>query len=138
VQIVGSPNTGYKPGRITREGTITIQKFDARWEMEVWDFLAGGVEARRLARDAGQPTIVPFSLLLEFDDPDALGIEKWQLDGCLLWRLPLGIAITDDLVNREFPLTWEKETPIYTFQRGTGPAGVPVPNWYSGYAPPVG
>lgn len=137
VQLVGSPDTGYKPGRVTREGTITIQKMDAKWEKEVWDFLSGGVAARRAARDAGQPTIVPFSLLLEIDDPDAIGIEKWQLDGCMLWRLPLGIAITDDLINREFPLTWTKETPIYAFERGTGPGGIPKATWYKGFGPPV-
>jgi hypothetical protein len=67
-------------------------------------------------------------LQLEFDDPDALGYEAWQLDGVVIWRLPLGFSITDDLVNREFPITWESERPVAHFERtGTlAPTGLPA------------
>jgi hypothetical protein len=125
VPLVGQTKQGYKPGRETREGTLRIQKIDTSWELEVREFLATSLAQRRANRDAGVPNQRPFSLQIEFDDPDALGIEKWQLDGCLLWRMPLGFSITDDIVDREFPLTWEVETPLYAFRRTTTAAGMP-------------
>lgn len=120
VPLTGSTKQGYKPGRESREGTIRIQKIDSAWEMEVYQFLSQGLNERRAARGSGQGALRPFQLVLEFDDPDALGYEQWQLDGCLLWRMPLGFSITDDIVDREFPLTWESETPLDTFRRTGG------------------
>jgi hypothetical protein len=127
VPLVGTTQTGYKPGRTTREGTITCQKIDAKWEMEVWRFMSATLAERRAARDSGERLLKPFSLLLEYDDPDALGIEKWQLNGCLIWRLPLGFSISVDIVQREFPLTWESETPIDAFEAVRRAGGVSVP-----------
>lgn len=119
VPLVGTTKQGYKPGRETREGTINIQKIDSKWEMELFRFLSQGLEQRRAARDSGDHTLLrPFTLVIGFDDPDALGREKWQLEGCLLWRLTMGFSITDDIVNREFPLTWENEVPLEAFVRG--------------------
>lgn len=115
IPLVGSSKQGYKPGRESREGSLRVQKIDTEWEMKVYSFLTQGIEKRRANRNAGIPNLRPFNLLLEIDDPDALGIEKWLLEGCLLWRLPLGFSITDDILDREFPLTWEKETPYYAF-----------------------
>lgn len=117
VPLVGSTRQGYKPGRETREGSMTMQHIDTRWEMEIYSFLAQSLAQRRAARGTGTAALRPFSLQLEFDDPDALGYEAWQLDGCVIWRLPLGFSITDDLVNREFPITWEKERPMSHFER---------------------
>ena len=73
--IVGSTKNAYKPGRESREGTINIQKIDSSWELEVWSFVTQGLEERRRNRDEGRPSLRPFSLYLEFDDPDALGYE---------------------------------------------------------------
>jgi hypothetical protein len=56
-------------------------------------------------------------VILEHDDEMALGYEQWQLDGCLVWALPMGVNVGDDLVTREFPLTWERETPLHAFRR---------------------
>lgn len=120
VPLVGSTKQGYKPGREAREGTLRIQKIDGSWESELYQFLTQGLAERRANRDAGRPSLRPFSLYVEFDDPDALGYEAWQLEGCLLWRMQLGFSITDDIVEREFPLTWEKETPISLFKRVPG------------------
>lgn len=115
--LVGTTKTGYKPGRETREGTLNLQKIDTRWEMEVFSFLTQSLAERRAARGTASAGLRPFQLQLEWDDPDALGFEKWQLEGCLLWRLPLGFAITDDIRALEFPLTYEKETPLAHFER---------------------
>ena len=123
VPLVGQLRQGYKPGRETREGTLTIQKIDTSWEMELRQFLGISLAERRARRNQGLPFLRAFSVQVEFDDPDALGIEKWQLDGCMIWRLPLGFSITDDIVNREFPFTWEVETPLYAFKKVTGPNG---------------
>jgi hypothetical protein len=124
VPLVGQTRTGYKPGRESRDGTITIQKIDGAWEEEVSNFLAQSLADRRRNRGTAAGALRPFSLVLEFDDPDALGYEAWQLDGCLLWRMQLGFSITDDVVNREYPLTWETERPLSLFTRtgGTNPA----------------
>lgn len=139
VPLVGQSRQGYKPGRESRTGNISIQKIDTFWELEVRQFLHASVAERRRNRDRGIPNAQPFSLQIEFDDPDALGIEKWQLDGCLLWTMPLGFSITDDIVNRQFDLTWEDETPLYAFRRVVGPGGQPAAQ-YAGTlgAPPSG
>lgn len=128
VPLVGSTRQGYKPGRETREGSMTMQHIDTRWEMEIYSFLSQSLAQRRAARGTGTAALRPFSLQLEFDDPDALGYEAWQLDGVVMWRLPLGFSITDDLVNREFPITWESERPMAHFERtGTlSPTGLPA------------
>lgn len=120
VPLTGSTKQGYKPGRETREGTLNIQKIDSAWELEVYNFLSQNLATRRAARGTTGGALRPFSLMLEYDDPDALGYEAWQLDGCLLWRMQLGFAITDDIVNREFPLTWEAERPLSAFRRTGG------------------
>jgi hypothetical protein len=117
VPLVGQTKQGYKPGREQREGTIRIQKVDTRWELEVFQFLTQTLDERRAARGTRNAGLRPFQLQLEFDDPDALGIEKWQLNGCLLWRLPLGFQITDDIIEREYPLTWESEFPLKSYRR---------------------
>jgi hypothetical protein len=139
VPLAGTINTGHKTGRVARTGTIQYQKVDTYWEMQVWQFLSQSLTDRRAARDRGQHSgIQSFQLLLELDDPDALGIEKWQLDGCQIYRLNLGFNIGDDLTQYEVPLTWESETPIYAFKKGVGAGGLATPVWYPGYGPPPG
>jgi hypothetical protein len=117
VPLVGQTKTGYKTGRETREGTIHIQKIDTTWELEIFNFLSQSLQQRRENRDKGLPNLRPFQLQLEYDDPDALGYEAWQLEGCLMWAMPVGFAVTTDIVEREFPLTWERETPLSAFFR---------------------
>lgn len=114
IPIVGSTKTGYKPGRESREGTLRVQKKDTKWEHFVHDFLSQSLEERRANR--GNVSLRSFTLKIEYDDPDAMGKEVWQLEGCQIWRLTLGFAITDDYVEREYPLTWESETPLETFE----------------------
>jgi Phage tail tube protein len=136
VPLVGQTRQGYKPGRETREGTMRIQKMDTKWEMEVYQYLALSLQKRRQNRDQGRPTLRPFQLQVEYDDPDSLGIEKWVLHGVLMWRMPIGFSITDDLVDREFPITWEAEEPLYAFQAQPNASGAPSPAWFPGYGPP--
>lgn len=117
VPLTGTTRQGYKPGRESREGSIRLQKVDTTWELEVFSFLSMSLEQRRTLRGTPNAVLKPFQLLLEWDDPDALGYEKWQLDGCLLWRMPLGFGITDDVRELEFPFTWESEKPLASFKR---------------------
>lgn len=135
VPLVGQTRLSHKPGRETREGVMRVQKRDAAWEMEVYQFLSQSIEELRAARDAGVPRMRPFSLIVEYDDPYALGRERWQFDGVLIWRLPLGFSIGDDMVEREYPITWETERPLEVFRKDIGPGGVPVPNYYIGPTP---
>lgn len=117
VPIVGATRNGTKPGRETREGTMRIQKIDAKWEHEIWSFMSAGLDERRALRDDPTNTRPSrnFDLHLKQDDPDALGMEEWVLFDCQIWRLPLGIAIADDVIEREFPITWESEKPLAAF-----------------------
>lgn len=117
VTMPGRRSNGHKPGRITREGTISIQKLDTAWEMSVYAWVEQSEDQLRKNRGTPQALMRPFSVILEHDDEMALGYEQWQLDGCLVWALPMGVNIGDDLVTREFPLTWERETPLHAFQR---------------------
>ena len=70
-----------------------------------------------------------FDLKVEMDDPDAYGYEAWQLENCQIWRMPLGFSITDDILEREFPLTWENERPLnaFTYDAKTGTVAQYVP-----------
>ena len=67
---------------------------------------------------------------MKIDDPEALGIERWQLDGCRIWRLPIGFNIGDELLEREYPLTWENERPLTAFRTKAG-AGEPAAEYLS-------
>lgn len=124
VPLVGQTKTGYKPGRETREGTLTIQKIDARWELEIFRFLNASLAARRAARGTPQATLRTFDIKLELDDPEA-GYEAWQLENVQIWQMPIGFSITDDIISREFPITWESERPLSAFVYNS--QGVPVP-----------
>lgn len=130
VPIVGATREGHKPGRETREGTIDIQKIDAKWEHEIWTFMSSGLEERRRLRDDPNTTRPQrtFDLHLKHDDPDALGMEEWVLYDCQIWALPLGISITDDTIDRQYPLTWEREEPLHAF-KAQRVGNTVVPNW---------
>lgn len=116
VPLVGQMRNGHKPGRESREGTLRVQKIDTKWELEIYQFLNQNLAQRRQNRGTAAATIREFTLKLALDDPDAGGYEAWQLNGCKIWRMPLGFAITDDTIDREYPLTWESETPLSTFK----------------------
>jgi hypothetical protein len=129
VPLVGSMREGHKQGRETREGTMRVQKIDARWELQIFKTLSQSVEERRAARDGRGTRFNPeFTLVVKIDDPEALGVERWQLDGCRIWRLPLGFNIGDELLEREYPVTWENERPITVFRQKKG-AGDPQPEY---------
>lgn len=135
VPLAGKRKQGTKPGGETREGTFRVQKVDTKWEMLVYSYLSQSDDVRRANRDAGRPSISPFSVILDWDDPDALGVEQWQLDGIMLWNLPLGFSTADDLTEREYTFTWESEHPIYAFKAATGPGGAPVAHYLDGLSP---
>lgn len=125
VPLVGSMREGHKQGRETREGTMRVQKIDTKWELQVFKTLSQSVEERRAARDGNGTRFNPeFTIVVKIDDPEALGVERWQLDGCRIWRLPLGFNIGDELMEREYPITWENERPITAFRQKKG-AGEP-------------
>lgn len=116
VPLVGQTSTGYKPGRETREGTLRIQKIDSTWAMEIYNFLGQTLASRIAARGTANATLSQFDLKLEVNDPDAYDYEAWQLENCQIWQMPVGFAITDDIIQQEIPLTWESETPIHVFE----------------------
>lgn len=116
VPLVGSTRLGHKAGRESREGTFRVQKIDTYWENEVYKYLSQNLATRRAQRGTADGAMRPFDIQVYLDDPDALGREVWTLKGCLIWRMPLGFSIGDDLLDREFPFTWETETPEETFR----------------------
>lgn len=113
--LVGRTDTGRKPGRESSEGTLRIQKFDSYWEIFVHEFLNTNLETRRANRGTAKAGLRTFDLKVQYDDPETQGKEVWQLEGCQIWRLSLGFSIQDELVEREYPLTWQNARPIETF-----------------------
>lgn len=134
VPLVGTQDEGYKQGRNTREGTISVQKVDTNWENFVWTYASKTVEQRRLARDKGQPFDPSFMLSIVYNDPEALGVERWHLTGVRLWRLTLGFSLADELVTREYPITWSSEVPVTAF-KATSSGGKPQANYVVGKRP---
>lgn len=117
VPLAGTNKNGAKDGMITRTGgQLTIQKIDARWENDVYGFIGTDLATLRAMRDAGTPLNRTFSMQVYLDDPGALGIEAWQLDGCRLFNLPLGFQTANDLESRTYDFRWEAEQPIYAFE----------------------
>jgi hypothetical protein len=57
-----------------------------------------------------------FAMQVFLDDPDALGYEVWQLNGCLIWDLALGFDITTDVIDKSFTFGWESEKPLESFE----------------------
>jgi hypothetical protein len=115
VALVGQTRTGYKAGRETREGTMRIQKIDSYWEKEIFTFLSQSLAQRREVRGTPEATVRSFTLKVEIDDPEAYGYEAWQMEGVQIWQMPIGFSINDDIIEREFPITWESETPLNAF-----------------------
>lgn len=116
VPLVGQTKQGYKAGRESREGSLNFQKIDSRWERMLHDFLVKRQDWLNNAEGAQAVKSPQFKLKISYRDPDAAGKETWVLNGCQVWRVPLGFNITDDIVNRELPFTWESETPESTFR----------------------
>lgn len=133
---VGTAREGHKRGRETREGNMIVHKYDTKWELFVYSYLSASLDLRRQARD--DPSVdLPsdsFSLVLTLNDPEAVGVERWHLEGVKLWRLPLGINIGEELTQREFPITWEEESPLTAFLKTTNSAGRPAANYVYGSA----
>jgi hypothetical protein len=132
VPVVGTADETHKMGRITREGTLRVHKCDTGWELELYMLFSQSLEERRRRRDACDPYNPEFSIVYKLDDPEALGVERWQLDGCRLWRLPLGFNSGDEITEREYPVTWVTEKPITAFRKGTNAAGQPCPVYIYG------
>ena len=118
IPLVGQESVGYKPGRRSQEGSIAFQKVDTGWELDVFNALTLDIDALRAARDAGSFGELDgkFNLLLKQDDPHAFGKEVWQLTGCQIWQLDIGINVTDEFIQREIPLTFDKAEPLKTFR----------------------
>jgi hypothetical protein len=125
VPLVGTTRNGSKLGRETREGTIRHHQMDDAWNLELYGYFSQSLEERRAARDAGNgagATLRPFEILLKLDDPD-VGVSAWRLEGVLITRMNLGFSISDDLIEREIPMTWDTERPVDAFTRRVDAAG---------------
>jgi hypothetical protein len=134
---VGSIDEAYKRGRRSRSGNFVVQKIDSRWEFETLSIFSASLQKRRAWRDLARTdtTFVrpdaPFSLLLEYDDPDALGIEQLQLNNVQIWDTQIGFNQADELVGRQFTITWESETYIAAFHVDDPSSVTPTAIWYT-------
>ena len=137
VPIVGTTRNAYKPGRESREGTIRYHKMDSAWELQVFEFFSQSLADRRAARGTAEATLRPFDIMIRVDDPEA-GIEAVKLEGVLIWRMTIGFSITDELMERELPMTWENERFVEASTRQIGAGGqyasppVYVPEYLAG------
>jgi hypothetical protein len=61
VTMPGRRSNGHKPGRITREGTISIQKLDTAWEMDVYAWVSQSEDQLRKNRGTTNALMKPFS-----------------------------------------------------------------------------
>ena len=118
IPLVGRQRVGHKPGRLSSEGSIAFQKVDTGWELDVYNAMTIDVDELRRRRDSGEFGTLDgtFDLLLKQDDPHAYGKEVWQLVGCQIWQLDVGINIADEFIQREIPLTYDEAKPIRTFR----------------------
>jgi hypothetical protein len=117
IPLVGQETVGYKPGRRSQEGSLAFQKVDTGWELAVYNSITMDVEELRAARDRGDYSqLGQFDLLLKHNDPHAFGKEVWKVTGCMLWQFDIGIDTTEDFIQREIPLTFEKAEPQKTFR----------------------
>lgn len=118
IPLVGQQRVGWKPGRMSSEGSIAFQKISTDWELDAYNAMSLDVEALRAARDQGNFGTLDgtFDLLLKQDDPHAFGKEVWQVVGCQIWQMDIGINNTDDFIQREIPLTFDEAKPVRTFR----------------------
>ena len=116
IPIVGTTRMGVKPGRETREGTFSVQKIDSHWEKYIHGYMSQSLAARRALRGTVAGTMRSFSMQVWLDDPDALGAEVWQLNSCMIWDLPLGFNITDDVIDKSYSFGWETEKPLQSYE----------------------
>ena len=114
--LVGATRMGIKPGRETRDGTFNVQKIDTYWEKYVFQYLSQSLATRRAARGTRNASMRSFTIQLWLDDPDALGFEVWQLDGCSIFDLALGFDITADTIDKSFSFGWETEKPLESYE----------------------
>jgi hypothetical protein len=131
VPLVGATRMGYKAGRETREGTMRIQAIDSTWALQVFQFTGQSLQDRINARGTAGASLPSFDLVIAINDPTAYDFEEWQFKGVQVWQMPVGFAITDDIVQREIPITWEEEIPTHVFviDRSSGtPVSIPVVN----------
>jgi hypothetical protein len=101
---------------------MRIQVIDSTWALEVYQFLGQSLATRIANRGTPQASPRAFDLTLTVNDPEAYDQESWQVENVIVWQMPLGFAITDDIIQREIPITWESETPLHAFvvNRTTG------------------
>lgn len=118
IPLVGQQRIGYKPGRLSSEGSIAFQKIDTGFELEVYNAITIDVDELRRRRDRGEFGTLDgvFDIQLKHDDPHAFGKEVWTLRGCQIWQLDVGINIADEFIQREVPLTYDEAVPERTFR----------------------
>lgn len=108
VPMAGSVSTGYKRGRVQREGNLRFQKVDDRWEREFMAFSSLSLAQRRAARNAGNSVGAPFALQVTIDDPEAIGASSYMFYNVTLWGMPMGYSISD-MQEKQVPITWDSE-----------------------------
>ena len=67
VPLVGTNRSGYKPGRVTRSGSFSIQKIDAHWELEVYRLVSADVESRRAMRGTADSILKRLGIVVADD-----------------------------------------------------------------------
>lgn len=122
VPLVGQQRTGFKPGRMSSEGSIAFQKISTDWELDAYNAMTMDIDELRARRDRGEFGTLDgtFDIQLKHDDPHSFGKEVWTLRGCQIWQLDVGINVADDFISREIPLTYDEAVPQKTFRVTNG------------------
>lgn len=113
VRIPGQYRMEVKPGGETRTGSFRVQDVHDKWALILYNFI--------VARRTGSKTaasLPEFNIVSKLDDigsPEG-AVTRWQLDGCQIFRMDGGWDQETDLLQRDIPFSYRRETPLDAFE----------------------
>ena len=108
IPVAGTDRVVMRRGRVARDGTLTIQKVDSRFEALILGYAGKTPQERREARGEGKALMPSVELIIKLADPDSWGTEEIQLLGVKFWQTSIGFA-PNAMVTNAIPVTWEHE-----------------------------
>lgn len=96
VKRASTRNTAYKSKGVTGEGTLNLHKVTSRFLKMLAEVMANP--------RAKVPTIS--RLVVQLDDPEALGVERVALLNVKLWEIEFGFTL-DSILEESIPFTFE-------------------------------
>lgn len=111
VRIPGQYRMEVKPGGETRTGSFRVQDVHDKWALILYSF----IQARRTGSKSAA-SLPEFDIVSKLDDIGAPQVTRWQLDGCQIFRMDGGWDQETDLLQRDIPFSYRRETPLDAFE----------------------